>query len=199
MARSVIYYARHGLTDWNMQQRLQGRHDVPLNREGYAQAIRCGEIVLELLARDDRSPRQLGYVSSPLIRARRTMELMRQTLGLAPADYAIDGRLAEIAFSEWEGLTYDGVLARDKDVVARRESHKWDFVPPGGESYAQVSARVGEWYESVQTDTVVAAHGGTARALIAYLAIAAPEDAAHYPIDQAVVYVFAAGRLARYG
>ena len=40
-------------------------------------------------------------------------------------------------------------------------------------------------------DTVVAAHGGTARALIAHLAIAPPDDATHYSIDQGVVYVFA--------
>ena len=48
-------------------------------------------------------------------------------------------------------------------------------------------------------DTVVAAHGGTARALIAHLATLPPEDATHYPIDQGVVYVFAGGGIARYG
>ena len=48
----VIYYVRHGLTDWNVQQRLQGRLDVPLNAEGCAQATRCGEILCDLLARD---------------------------------------------------------------------------------------------------------------------------------------------------
>jgi probable phosphoglycerate mutase len=199
VARPVIYYVRHGLTDWNRQQRLQGRHDVPLNAEGRVQAVRCGEILHELFERDGRSPRQLGYVSSPLLRACRTMELMRETLGLPPSDYLVDGRLAEIAFGEWEGLTYDDVLALDKDVLARRESDKWGFRPPGGESYAQVTARVGAWFETVEGDTVVAAHGGTARALIAHLAIAAAEDATHYPIDQAVVYVFANGSLARYG
>jgi broad specificity phosphatase PhoE len=197
MPRPVIYYVRHGLTDWNMQQRLQGRHDVPLNAEGCAQAMRCGEILSALFERDGRSAQELSYAASPLIRARGTMELMRRTLGLAPSDYAVDARLAEIAFGEWEGLTYDDVLARDKDLVARRESNKWRFIPPGGESYAQVTARIGEWYDSVRTDTVVAAHGGTARALIAYLAIASPGDATHYPIDQAVVYVFAGDSLTR--
>jgi probable phosphoglycerate mutase len=199
VARPVIYYVRHGLTDWNQQQRLQGRHDVPLNTEGCAQAIRCGEILCGLLERDRRSPRQVGYVSSPLLRARSTMELMREMLGLQPSDYLVDARLAEIAFGEWEGLTYDDVVARDKDILARRESDKWGFKPPGGESYAQVTARIGEWFETVETDIVVAAHGGTARALIAHLAIASPEDATRYPIDHAVVYVFAGGRLARYG
>jgi broad specificity phosphatase PhoE len=197
--RPVIYYVRHGLTDWNVQQRLQGRHDIPLNVEGCAQAVCCGEILRDLLARDGRTPAELDYVSSPLIRARKTMELMRATLGLQPAGFAVDARLAEIAFGEWEGLTYDDVLARDKDVIARRESNKWGFLPPGGESYAQVTVRIRQWYETLARDTVVSAHGGTARALIAHLAIAPPEDATHYSIDHGVVYVFAGGGLARYG
>jgi broad specificity phosphatase PhoE len=199
MPRPVLYYVRHGLTDWNVQQRLQGRRDVPLNREGCAQAVRCGDILRELFERDGRVPQELGYVSSPLIRARKSMELMRETLGLASADYAVDTRLAEIGFGEWEGLTYDDVLARDQDVVARRESNKWGFRPPGGESYAQVTERIRQWCETVDRDTVVAAHGGTARALVAHLAIAPPEEATHYAIDQGVVYVFDGRGLGRYG
>jgi broad specificity phosphatase PhoE len=199
MPAPTIYYVRHGLTDWNAQQRLQGRHDVPLNAEGRAQAARCAEILRDLLARDGKTPAELGYVSSPLERARATMEIMRATLGLEPTGFPVDERLLEIAFGEWEGLTYADVLKRDKDVVARRESNKWGFTPPGGESYAQVTARISAWYATVERDTLVAAHGGTARALVAHLAIAPPEDATHYSIDQGVVYVFAGNRLARYG
>jgi broad specificity phosphatase PhoE len=194
----VIYYVRHGLTDWNVQQRLQGRHDVPLNTDGSAQAVRCGEILRDLFAGDGRSPEYFDYVSSPLIRARQTMEIIRTTLGLKPTDYCVDARLAEIAFGDWEGLTYGDVLARDKDILAKRESDNWHFLPPGGESYAQVTLRVRNWYETVGKDTVVAAHGGTARALIAHLALASPQDAAHYSIDQGVVYVFEGNRLARH-
>ncbi len=199
MPAPVIYYVRHGLTDWNLQQRLQGRHDVPLNADGCKQAIRCGGILQDLFDRDGRAADSFAYVSSPLVRARKTMEIMRATLGLEPASYAVDGRLAEIAFGEWEGLTYADVVARDGDVVARRESHKWDFLPPGGESYAQVTLRIRKWYETVDRDTVVAAHGGTARALIAHLGLVPPEDATHYSIDQGVVYVFAGHVLGRYG
>jgi probable phosphoglycerate mutase len=71
-------------------------------------------------------------------------------------------------------------------------------MPPGGESYAQVAVRIRRWYESLDRDTVVAAHGGTARALIAHLGLAPPQDATHYSIDQGVVYVFSANGLARY-
>jgi broad specificity phosphatase PhoE len=199
MPAPTIYYVRHGLTDWNVQQRLQGRHDVPLNAEGRAQSARCGEVLLDLLERDGKTPAELVYVSSPLGRARTTMEIVRTTLGLQPTDFPVDARLAEIAFGEWEGLTYTDVLKRDKDVVARRESNKWGFMPPGGESYAQVTARISAWYATVGKDTLVTAHGGTARALIAHLKIAQPEDATHYSIDQGVVYVFAGNRMARYG
>ncbi len=158
----------------------------------------CGEILRDLFAGDGRSPEYFDYVSSPLIRARQTMEIIRTTLGLKPTDYCVDARLAEIAFGDWEGLTYDDVLARDKDILAKRESDNWHFLPPGGESYAQVTLRIRNWYETVGKDTVVAAHGGTARALIAHLALASPQHAARYSIDQGVVYVFEGNRLARH-
>lgn len=196
--RPVIYYVRHGLTDWNAQRRLQGRHDVPLNAQGCSQARRCGEIMHDLLQRDGRAPQDLDYVSSPLIRARRTMEILRATLGLTEHGFAVDERLAEIAFGDWEGLTYAEVMLRDKDFVARREADKWRFMPPGGESYEQLTSRLRAWFETVDQDTVVVAHGGTARALIASLALAAPEDAVHAAIDQGVVYAFAEGGLTRY-
>ena len=197
--RPVIYYVRHGLTDWNVQQRLQGRLDVPLNSKGCVQAARCGEIMRDLLAREGRMPQDLGYVASPLARARRTMEIVRAGLGLSENGFALDPRLAEIAFGDWEGLTYGEVVARDADVAARREADKWGFAPPGGESYAEVTLRLRDWYQTVEHDTVVAAHGGTARALIAHLAIAEPEAATHFVIDQGVVYVLTPGELTRYG
>ncbi len=65
-----------------------------------------------------------------------------------------------------------------------READKWGFLPPGGESYAQLTLRVQAGTRPSRSDTVVAAHGGTARALIAHLAIAPPEDATHYSIEQ---------------
>lgn len=195
MAKPILYYVRHGLTDWNAQGRLQGRRDVPINAQGRAQARRCAEILRELFARTGQAPHQHGYASSPLTRARQTMEILRTDLGLPPADYAIDERLAEISFGEWEGLTYQDILARDPDIVVTREGNKWAFRPPGGETYAELAVRVASWYATLERDTVVTAHGGTARALVAALGIAPPEEAVHQSIDQGVVYVYADGRL----
>jgi len=186
-----LYYVRHGLTDWNIAGRLQGHRDTPLNQTGRAQAVHCGHVLGDLLARDGHPVSEYDYVASPLSRARETMEIMRATLGLAPAGYGLDSRLTEISFGEWEGLTYAEVMLRDPDVVARREADKWEFMPPGGENYRQLAHRVGAWYASLERDTVVSAHGGTGRALVALLGIAAPGQAVHQEIDQGVVYVLA--------
>jgi broad specificity phosphatase PhoE len=198
MSRPTLYYVRHGLTDWNIEGRLQGGHDIPLNDRGRAQAAQCATILSDLFARDRRSAGDLHYVSSPLVRASETMDIVRKGLRLPPDRYIREPRLKEIAFGEWEGLTYLDVLRRDKDIVQRREASKWLFRPPGGETYEDVARRVGEWYATLDRDAVVTAHGGTARALIGHLGIAAPEDAAHQPIEQGCVYLFADGQLTRY-
>jgi len=120
-----LYYVRHGLTDWNSAGRLQGRHDVPLNAKGRAQAAQCGDILRDLIACDQLAPADCGYASSPLVRARATMDILRATLGLCPGDYAVDSRLAEIAFGEWEGLSYGEVMQRDPDVVLAHAAVKF--------------------------------------------------------------------------
>lgn len=194
----ILYYVRHGLTDWNSEGRLQGQHDVPLNKTGRAQARACGSILRDVIACAGQRPGDLGYVSSPLLRATETMEIMRTVLDLDRKGYRTEPRLAEIGFGEWEGLTYGDVLKRDAHIVATREGNKWLFRPPGGETYEEVAQRVGAWHATVERDTVVSAHGGTGRALVALLGVAPPEQAAHHPIDQGVVYVFEGGRIVRY-
>src|SRR5579872_4568865 len=195
MPRPVVYYVRHGETDWNVAGRLQGRHDIPLNATGRAQAAHCGEILSDLFARDRLNAAELDYVSSPLGRASQTMQLMRAALGLDTAGYATDQRLAEIAFGDWEGSTIAQLHASDPQRIAAREQDKWSFVPPGGESYRMVAERMGEWHRSLARNCIVAAHGGTARGLIAYLGIAPPAASPLIDIEQGVVYVFAGDRL----
>jgi broad specificity phosphatase PhoE len=194
-----LYYVRHGLTDWNAAGRLQGHLDIPLNQTGREQAAHCAQILGDLFVREGRAAAEFDYVSSPLSRARETMEIMRAALGLAPTAYALEPRLTEIAFGEWEGLTYDEVMRRDPDIVERRETDKWEFLPPGGENYRQLALRVAAWYAALTRDTVVCAHGGTGRAMVAVLGIAPPEQAVHQTIDQNVVYVLAPNSLTQYG
>lgn len=69
-----IFVVRHGITDWNLQRKAQGREDIPLNEGGILQAKNCGEKLQGL---------SVDYVvSSPLCRAVRTAEIIGKFLGV---------------------------------------------------------------------------------------------------------------------
>jgi broad specificity phosphatase PhoE len=162
----VLYFIRHGETDWNAQARLQGQRDVPLNDVGRAQADEVGVRLRSLVPDVERLP----FLASPLGRTRETMERMRRAIGLPPPDYATDDRLKEITFGRWEGLTWKEVRARDPGGAKAREANKWGFVPPDGESYAMLAQRIAPWLKEQDTPKVVVAHGGVARVLIHLMA-----------------------------
>ncbi len=198
MPAPTIYYIRHGETSWNVEGRLQGAQDVPLNELGRKQAAHAGHILADLFVRDGRDRSTLAFVSSPLGRARSTMELVRRELKLPPADYGLDDRLREIGYGQWEGSTLAEMQAADPEFFAWRQAEKWTMSPPGGESYVAVQARVQSWYDSLREDTVAVAHGGTARALMVALGIETPQSAAELVIEQGAVYVFGDGGLDKY-
>ena len=194
----TIFYIRHGKTEWNVDGRFQGSQDIPLNDLGRTQAVKTGGILGDLLTRDDRDPSGLSFVTSPLGRARGTMELMRGVLGLPPHDYSIDDRLHEVGYGHWEGLTLLQMKAANPDIFAAREADKWGVAPPGGESYASVTLRMRHWYHSLKADTVAVAHSGTARALMVVLGVETPDSAASLKIEQGAVYVFGENGMAKY-
>ncbi|HET6838346.1 MAG TPA: histidine phosphatase family protein [Bradyrhizobium sp.] len=198
MPAPTIYYIRHGETEWNAAGRLQGVRDIPLNELGRKQSVASGRILAELFARDGRSESALAFVASPLIRARSTMELVRGALNMPPHPYAIDDRLREIGYGDWEGATLEKARAADPDLFAARERDKWTVSPPGGESYVSVQARVSDWYNGLTADTVAVAHGGTARALMVVLGFETPASAANLTIEQGAVYVFGDRGLRKY-
>ncbi len=194
----TIYYIRHGETEWNALGRLQGAQDIPLNELGREQSVHAGQILADLFRRDGRSASSIGFVASPLGRARQTMDLVRGVLKLPLSGYAIDDRLRELGYGEWEGSTLAEMQVRDPDLFARRQAEKWTVAPPGGENYVSLQARVADWYRGLRGDTVAAAHGGTLRALMVALALETPESAADLPIEQGTVYVFRDRGLAKY-
>ena len=198
MTPPTIYYIRHGETEWNAEGKLQGTRDIPLNDLGRKQAAKAGAILDRLFERDGRSEASLEFVASPLCRARATMELVRGALRLPPENYALDDRLREIGYGDWEGSTLAQMQALDPELFARRQAEKWTVSPPGGESYVAVQARVSDWYSQLRADTVAVAHGGTARALMVALGIETPASAADLTIEQGAVYVFSEGGLSKY-
>ncbi len=198
MPTPTIYYIRHGETDWNALGRLQGTQDIPLNDLGRVQATHAGGVLGQLVARDGRDITRLPFVASPLGRACATMELVRGQLRLPAEGYTRDDRLREIGYGKWEGATLPEMQAADPVFFARRQTEKWTLAPEGGETYADVERRVRAWYDTIMTDTVAVAHGGTARALMVTLGFETPANAVDLPIQQGAVYVFGPDGLTKY-
>jgi len=157
----TLYFARHGETVANVERRFQGRNDTPLTEHGRMEARMLAAILAELLA-GQPMPR---FVSSPLPRARTTMEMILDALGL-PRIYDTDPRLMEINLGDWSGLTDAEAEARDPEMWKKRVADKWNVrVPGGGENYAMVAERLTQWARELDRDTMAISHGAATRIL----------------------------------
>jgi probable phosphoglycerate mutase len=194
MLRHRLVFLRHGETDWNAEGRLQGRQDIPLNAKGREQAADAGRIVLNILGPRGLASPDLAFLASPLGRARETMEVAREAMGLPRTGYTLDDRLMELTFGEWEGLTWPEVKARAPEAASWREGDKWRFTPPGGESYEMLTQRIEPWLAELDRPAVVVSHGGVARALMARIGGMPTQTAALADIWQGRALVFLNGR-----
>ena len=189
----TTFIIRHGQTDWNAEFRLQGQQDIPLNALGRRQATENG-VALKRLAGDLSA---YHFVSSPLGRAIETMERLRVAAGLDAKGYAVDERLKEISFGDWEGWTNAEIAATTPDRVEQRALFKWDFRPPGddAESYEILSWRVGAWLRELDGPTVAICHGGVIRCIFKLAGGLDKQEAASLDIPQDKLLRFEDGKL----
>jgi len=189
-----LIFLRHGETAYNAENRLQGQRDIPLNARGREQARAVGRTLgTQIGSEIDRLEAACAFIASPLERARETMEIARDAMGLPPSRYRLDPALKEISFGAWESLTWPEIEVRDVKGVRTRRKDKWIFVPPQGESYAMLAERVRPWLDGLTGDAFVVSHGGVARALMTLVAGVAPAKAADAPITQGRALCFENG------
>ena len=127
---------------------------------------------------------------SPLGRAMETMQIVLAEAGAAGDSCTRDPRLMEVGYGSWEGRTLPELALEAPQDVAAREADKWRFVPPQGESYADLSARILTWVADLQEPSIVVAHGGVMRVLMHILAGLPPHDAPHLAAPQDRVLIF---------
>jgi uncharacterized phosphatase len=145
-----LLLVRHGRTEWNALGRLQGREDIPLDDVGTAQAAAA--------ARGLARERWDAVVSSPLVRALRTAEIIAAACALAPPRTDVD--LVERDYGQASGLF-------DHEITAR-----WpDWVVPGRESRDQLYARAAPVLDRLvraypDERVIVVSHGGLIRTLV---------------------------------
>lgn len=132
-----IYAARHGQTQWNVDNIVCGRSDIPLTEEGEKQALALAE-------------KAAGYgldiiIASPMIRAQQTARAVADRCGI---EVLTDERLIEQCFGMFEG-------ASRADEVYQRHKRKYFHKHGGGESMMQLAQRV---YNAL--DDIIATHKG---------------------------------------
>lgn len=129
----TLVLTRHGLTDRSdPEQHLGQRIDVGLSAPGRDQAEALGRRLAGVAVE--------RLVVSPLLRARQTAEIVATALPDRPA-IEIDGRLAEMDYGDWEGLTYERIDELDAARRERWEAHPATQACPGGESGDDVADR----------------------------------------------------------
>jgi probable phosphoglycerate mutase len=150
----VFAFIRHGQTDWNRDDRLQGSSDIPLNNTGRRQAHEAAQSL--------RDGGWEAIVSSPLQRARETAQIIATDLGieLGPAYTSF----IERDYGVHEGDSSSGIIAQYPDRQYPGAEPLDDVVARGLTGLAQVAADFGE------TPTIIVCHGTIIRYTLARLA-----------------------------
>jgi len=154
-----LYMLRHGETTWNIDRRMQGSKDSALTDRGRAQAIAMGRALANELA---RQPEPTVFLRSPLGRTRETASIIGRELGLDPAQWRDDPRLAELRYGDWEGFTWKEIEAGHPDALATWRADPEGFCPPGGETHFELRRRSAAVLAEIIASgvrTVVVSHG----------------------------------------
>ena len=172
-----IVLVRHAETEEAARGRCYGRLDIPLSPRGLLQAQALADVLAGL-------PFAALY-SSPLARALDTARPIAAAQALAPI--VLDA-LAELDFGEVDGLTYDEIEAERPELFRAWMDDPARVRFPGGESLADLRARVLPALEPIRARhdreaVAVVAHGGVIRVVLAEaLGLA---DGALFRLDQA--------------
>lgn len=153
---TTLYLVRHGRSEGNAAQRIQGWLDSPLDALGLRQARALGE-------RFHNKPLAALY-TSPLVRAAETARAIADARGIL---MIVDERLREYQMGAWTGLTEGEINAMMPP--ARGESH--DPIGPGGESGLEMRHRISAFMAEMPIRhphqmVVVVCHGGTIGAMV---------------------------------
>lgn len=197
-----IYLVRHGETNWNLEGRLQGQLNIPLNQKGCLQA-HCVADYLQAVNFQK-------VFSSSLIRAKTTAEIIRGDLSEAeilcrtegntwPSPFEIEllPALQEVSHGDWEGR-----LESELRLLYPHQFHLWKTAPltcrkPNGENLHQVQARViPAWENLVQRcqesqNVLVVAHKFTIQVILCYISGLNLQHILNFPQDNCGINIIA--------
>ena len=158
-----LYLVRHGETDWNIENRIQGQTDTELNEKGRQQADKlAGELV--------RGYQIKKIYASGKARAWETANIIGRELGIKPKRK--EG-LEEISFGKWEGYTWKQVKETFPEEYLVWQKNRRYQVTPMGESYQQLLVRLLPALDDIiqegGEDTLAVTHSAVIMTLMSYL------------------------------
>jgi broad specificity phosphatase PhoE len=126
-----LYFVRHGQTEWNAENRIQGRQDSNLTEQGMEHANHLGESLKEV--------EWTAIYSSQSMRALKTAEIVKRE---RPLLIRQDERLMEMHLGDWEGMTMEEI----KEMNPEQHDNYWNlpsrYQNETGESFEEVKERV---------------------------------------------------------
>lgn len=165
----IIYFVRHGETDWNVKKKIQGTADIPLNQTGINQAKALAQELLEKKLQGEFHV--VRAYTSPQLRAVKTAEIVAEAMGVD--SLLLDG-LKEMDLGEWEGSNWDVIKDSYGETYERWSENRRYVHMPGGECYDEVLGRTLESLEIIlaeETENVlVVSHSAILMALRCYIA-----------------------------
>jgi broad specificity phosphatase PhoE len=160
-----LLLVRHCQTDWNREPaRCQGWAEVELNETGREQARELGR---SLAGQDIQL-----VVSSHLVRARETAEILHGELG-GDLPFIVDPRLSESHRGEWETRRFSSIIREEPDEWRAYQEHPETFRFPNGESLEAQQRRVLACLRDCALDgrkALLITHGGSIRLVRCFLA-----------------------------
>ncbi len=191
---TTLVLLRHGQSQWNLENRFTGFHNVDLTEQGIAEATEAGQKIKDANIVFDNA------FTSTLTRANRTAQLMLENSGQAD----LVGKM--VAHEDLRERDYGDLTGLDKDETIKKygkdQVHIWrrsyDTRPPGGECLKDVvENRVQPYYKAnikplldQGKNTLVAAHGNSLRALLIIIGAETPEtiNDAEFPTGTPLVF-----------
>lgn len=150
-----IYLLRHGETDWNKEERLQGHNDIPMNEQGVMQIRKVASYIHSQGLEID------VIISSPLSRAGMSAEIVAEKIGYARKDILIEPLFIERSFGNAEGLTPQERSGRSDDEFEMESVEKLcERARTGISKYMERYA---------EQNILVVAHGAIIKAIITAL------------------------------
>jgi 2,3-bisphosphoglycerate-dependent phosphoglycerate mutase len=166
----TLILLRHGQSQWNLENRFTGFHDVDITAAGENEARKAGEAL--------KSHTIDAVFTSTLLRARRTAQIALTAAGQEHmiAQMSQSDALRERDYGALTGLNKAETALKYGDEQVHIWRRSYDVPPPEGESLKNVVDRVSVYYEHVlkpviaaNTTTLIAAHGNSLRALLIIL------------------------------